>query len=86
MRLHLRDCRQRAVHARRRRYAGSDAGCSTGRRRCRDDPDLKNVSNFVDYQLGLVFKPMRAMSVHASYGTSNWAPARSAVLTLNYRL
>ena len=43
-------------------------------------PDLKNDSNLFSYQLGLVYKPVRSVSLYASYGTSSNPPGSNAGL------
>ncbi|MDE1182001.1 TonB-dependent siderophore receptor [Paraburkholderia sp.] len=42
--------------------------------------DLKNTSNLFSYQFGLVFKPIRTVSLYASYGTSANPPGSNAGL------
>lgn len=42
--------------------------------------DLSNVSNLFSYQLGMVYKPVRPLSLYASYGTSANPPGANAGL------
>jgi catecholate siderophore receptor len=42
--------------------------------------DLSNASNLFSYQFGLVFKPVRNVSLYASYGTSSNPPGANAGL------
>ncbi|KVG68473.1 TonB-dependent receptor [Burkholderia pseudomultivorans] len=42
--------------------------------------DLSNTSNLFSYQFGLVFKPVRTVSLYASYGTSSNPPGSNGGL------
>ncbi|CAM2184136.1 putative TonB-dependent siderophore receptor PiuA [Paraburkholderia sacchari] len=43
-------------------------------------PDLSNTSNLFSYQFGLVFKPVRTVSLYASYGASANPPGSNSGL------